>query len=307
MLIDIRDAFFEQLYKKIKKDKKIILLSVDQGALTINKIIRDFPNNYINIGISEQNAFNIATGLAKRNYKPYVYLISPFTLRAAEQIKIGLCSMKQKVSIVASGPGFTYASDGPTHYFNEDYGVLKNFPNLNFFCTSDPHSAKRAFLKSYQSKNPSFIRLEKGKHKTLKKYSNSSLNYISSSNNVLVISNGYTSILAKKILDTATQKHKFALLDITQFIPLEKKTISKIILKYKKIIFLDESPFISSINKDIHYICLNNQKLKNLKFFFYNTDFKFWKVSGNRDYLLKLNSLDEINLKKNIINIIKYK
>ena len=41
--------------------------------------------------------------------------------------------MKQKVSIVASGPGFTYASDGPTHYFNEDYGVFKNFPNLNFF------------------------------------------------------------------------------------------------------------------------------------------------------------------------------
>ncbi len=65
--------------------------------------------------------------------------------------------MKQKVSIVASGPGFTYASDGPTHYFNEDYGVLKNFPNLNFFCTSDSHSAKRAFLKSYQSKNPSSL------------------------------------------------------------------------------------------------------------------------------------------------------
>ena len=307
MLIDIRDSFFEELYKKIKKDKKIILISVDQGAHTIKKIIKEFPDNYINIGISEQNAFNVATGLAKRNFKPYVYLISPFTLRAIEQIKIGLCSMKQKVSIVASGPGFTYASDGPTHYFNEDYGVLKNFPNLNFFCTSDSHSAKRAFLKSYQSKNPSFIRLEKGTHKTLKKYSNNSLNHISNSNDVLVISNGYISILVKRILDSVPQKYKFGLLDITQFIPLEKNMIKKTISKYKKIIFLDESPFISSINKDIHYICLNNQKLKNLKFFFFNTDFKFWKVSGNRDYLLKLNFLDEFNLKKNIISIIKHK
>ena len=38
MLIDIRDAFFEELYKKIKKDKKIILITVDQGAHTLIKL-----------------------------------------------------------------------------------------------------------------------------------------------------------------------------------------------------------------------------------------------------------------------------
>ena len=42
MLIDIRDAFFEELYKKIKKDKRIILLSVDQGAHTIKKNYKRF-------------------------------------------------------------------------------------------------------------------------------------------------------------------------------------------------------------------------------------------------------------------------
>ena len=307
MLIDIRDAFFEELYKKIKKDKKIILLSVDQGAHTIKKIIRDFPDNYINIGISEQNAFNVATGLAKRKFKPYVYLISPFTLRAIEQIKIGLCSMKQKVCIVASGPGFTYASDGPTHYFNEDYGVLKNFPNLNFFCTSDSNSSKRAFIKSYQSKNPSFIRLEKGSHKTLSKYSNSSFNHISNGNNVLIISNGYLSILTKKVIDSLNKNYEIGMLDITQFIPLEENKIKNIVSKYTKIIFIDESPFVSSISKDIHYICMNGLKNYKLKYFFYNTDFKFFKNSGNRDYLLKINSLDENTIKKNIIKICNQK
>ena len=116
--IDIRDAFFEQMYQGIKKDKKIILLSVDQGAMLIEKIKKDFPNNYFNIGIFEQTAINFATGLAHQDFKPYVYLISPFVLRALEQIKINLCSMRSKVVIVASGPGFTYASDSPTHYFN---------------------------------------------------------------------------------------------------------------------------------------------------------------------------------------------
>ena len=100
MLIDIRDAFFEELYKKIKKDKKIILITVDQGAHTLIKLKKNYPKNYINIGISEQNAFNVATGLAKRGFKPYVYLIAPFTLRAIEQIKINLCSMKQKYQLL---------------------------------------------------------------------------------------------------------------------------------------------------------------------------------------------------------------
>jgi transketolase C-terminal domain/subunit len=47
--LDVRDAFFGELYKSIKKDKKIILLAVDQGALAIKKIKIDFPNNYFNI------------------------------------------------------------------------------------------------------------------------------------------------------------------------------------------------------------------------------------------------------------------
>ena len=202
------------------------MLAVDQGALAIKKIVRDFPNNYINVGIAEQNAVNFAVGLSKQKYKPYIYLISPFTLRSLEQIKIGLCSMNSKVSIVASGPGFSYASDGPTHYFNEDYGVIKNFPNLNFFCTSDSNSAKRAFLESYKSKNPSFIRLEKGAYENLTKYSNSSINHISKGKKILFITNGYLSIITKKIIDDIGKKYKVGLLDITQFIPLEKSLIS---------------------------------------------------------------------------------
>lgn len=304
-MIDVRDAFFEELYKKIKIDKKIVLITVDQGAFTIKKIIKHFPKNFINIGISEQNAFNVATGLAKRDFKPYVYLISPFTLRALEQIKIGLCSMHQNVTIVASGPGFTYASDGPTHYFNEDYGILKNFPNLNFFCTSDSNSAKRAFLKSYSSRNPTFVRLEKGSSPTLGRYKNQSLNYVKEKSKLLIVSNGYLSIQMKKIYDDKNFKYKFSILDLIQLIPLEWNKIKKIFTNYDKILLIDESPFVSSISKDLHYLSLKEKKLSKIKFTFLNTKFKFWKIAGNRNYLLEQNSLDQISLKNTIMKILK--
>ena len=214
--------------------------------------------------------------------------------------------MNSNVTIVASGPGFTYASDGPTHYFNEDYGILKNFPNLNFFCTSDYLSAIRYFNESYKSKKPSFIRLEKGSNPRMEGNLKNSVNHVIKGKNILVISNGYLSVLVKKIIDeNVALKNNVGLVDITQFIPLNIKKIENIVKNYNTILMLDESPLLSSINNDIHYILKINKKFNNKKIILMNTLFKFWKISGKRSFLYKKNKIDEILIKKKLLNIIK--
>jgi transketolase len=303
--MDIRDAFFDEMFRKIKKDKKIILLAVDQGALAINKIRNKFPNNYLNIGIFEQTAINFAAGLALQGYKPYVYLIAPFTLRALEQIKISLCSMKTKVAIVASGPGFTYASDGPTHYFNEDYGILKNFPNLNFYCTSDYSSAIKSFRHSYKSKNPSYIRLEKGNTKKINGNLINPVNHVKKGKTLVAISNGKLSLNLKKIIEQNKKLEKIGMIDISQFIPLKFNKIKDIIKNYDKIVLIDESPFISSINQELFCRIKSNSLLKNKKVETINTKFKFWKEAGKRDYLFDRNNIDEKSIKRKLLQILK--
>jgi transketolase C-terminal domain/subunit len=302
--IDIRDAFFEEIYNYLKRDKKIILLAVDQGALAINKIKKDFPKNYFNIGIFEQTAINFAAGLAQQGYKPYIYLIAPFTLRALEQIKISLCSMKSKVTIVASGPGFTYASDGPTHYFNEDYQILKNFPNLNFFCTSDYLSAIKSFRNSYKSKNPSYIRLEKGFAGKISGNLKLPINHIFKGKKIVIISNGQLTIVIKKVLEKNKKLNKLGLVDITQFIPLNFNKIEKIIKNYNIIILVDESPLRSSINQELYFQIKNKNKFLRKKIIFMNTNFKFWKIAGNRDYLRSKNNIDETSIKKKLLSLV---
>ena len=47
--IDIRDALFDEIYKLIRKDKKVILLVVDQGALGLEKIKKDENYNNSNL------------------------------------------------------------------------------------------------------------------------------------------------------------------------------------------------------------------------------------------------------------------
>jgi transketolase len=301
---DIRDSFFDSFYNKLKKDKKLILISVDQGALVINKIKKDFPKNYLNVGISEQNAMNFAIGLAQEGYKPYIYLISPFIIRCLEQIKIGMGSLNLKICIVGSGSGYTYASDGPTHYINEDYGVIKNYSNINFYCTSDPNSARLAFKNSYTNKYGSYIRLEKGMLDNFKNISKSGINHVIKGDDVLLVSNGYITRKCIDLLNFLNYKKKsFGLLDINQLLPLNKKGIEATCKNYSKVVFMDESPLVSSYSKDLYFYLNYLKKIRNNKFFFINTNFEVFKKAGNRDYILSQNNFDKNKLIKNLNKI----
>ena len=53
--IDIRDAFFDQLYLKGSIDNNVIVLSADMDAFSLRRFAKDFPEQYINVGVSEQN------------------------------------------------------------------------------------------------------------------------------------------------------------------------------------------------------------------------------------------------------------
>jgi hypothetical protein len=67
---------------------------------------------------------------------------------------------------------------------------------------------------------------------------------------------------------------------------------------------LDESPLCSSINKDINYMLMTNKKLNFKKIVLINTFFKFWKISGNRNFLYKKNKIDESTIKKILLSSI---
>ena len=69
---DIMTAFFSQLEKIAKKDKNVIFLTADHGAWALAKFKKNLKNQYINMGISEQNMVSVAAGMAL-NKKKYLY------------------------------------------------------------------------------------------------------------------------------------------------------------------------------------------------------------------------------------------
>jgi len=121
------------------------------------------PAQYINIGIAEQNLINVAAGLALGGLRPFVCGISNFlSLRGCEQISVNLCAMNLPVTIVASGGGLTYASDGPTHHSVQDVAIMRSMPNLTVFNPPDATATAACAALCRECEGPAYVRIEKG-------------------------------------------------------------------------------------------------------------------------------------------------
>lgn len=164
----MKEVFIKTLTNLAEKDKNIYLLTGDLGFPFFEDFAKGFPKRFINCGVAEQNMIGVATGLALSGKKVYVYSIVPFvTMRCFEQIRNDICYQNLDVKIVGMGGGFSYGELGATHYAIEDIAILRVLPNMTVLCPADPIETEELILKSYQTKNPTYIRLGRGREKIL--------------------------------------------------------------------------------------------------------------------------------------------
>ena len=130
--LDIRDVFFDRLYQLGSQNSNIMIISADMDAFSLRRFANDFPTQYLNIGVSEQNMINVAAGLAISGKIVFCYSIASFaTLRCLEQIKVNICSMNLPVTIVGAGAGFSFGYDGPTHHGTQDISAMRLLPEMS--------------------------------------------------------------------------------------------------------------------------------------------------------------------------------
>jgi len=159
---DFRDSIFSSIISLIKKDKDLMVLTNDLGARGIDEIKKIAPNQFINVGIAEQNLISVASGLALTGKKVIVYgILSHILYRGFEQIKLDVCFQNLAIQFVCVGSGLAYGNDGPTHQSLEDLSVLRALNNIDIYNPSDDTSARFSILEAYKSKKPAFIKIDK--------------------------------------------------------------------------------------------------------------------------------------------------
>ena len=71
-----RDEVIKIIYKAAQKNKKIFFLSADFGAPALDNFRFKLKDQFIHLGICEQNMIDFASGMALEGAKVYVYAIT---------------------------------------------------------------------------------------------------------------------------------------------------------------------------------------------------------------------------------------
>lgn len=152
------------LLEIINKKKNLMVLTCDVSTSAgLDRFRKQFPENYLDLGIAEQNMIGVATGLASEGFEVVTTTFAPFqVLRCCEQIKVNLGYMKEKICMVGLASGLILGNLGFTHCCIEDIGVLRSIPNINIVSPSDSLEVLKSIEASFSQKYSTYIRLTGG-------------------------------------------------------------------------------------------------------------------------------------------------
>lgn len=158
----MRTTFIRTLCELARTDPRITLLTGDLGFSVLESFANEFPRQYVNAGVAEQNLAGLAAGLALSGRICFTYSIANFpTLRCLEQIRNDIVYHKANVKVVAVGGGFAYGPQGYTHHGVEDIAVMRSLPGMVVLAPGDPVEAKLITEAATKINGPCYIRLGK--------------------------------------------------------------------------------------------------------------------------------------------------
>jgi transketolase len=158
----MRDAFIERLTELAERDPRVFLITGDLGFGVITRFAEQFPRQYLNAGVAEQNMTGLATGIALEGRIVYTYSIANFpTLRCLEQVRNDAAYHDADVKIVAIGGGFSYGALGMSHHATEDLAVLRAMPGVTVVAPGDDWEAAEATEAVAATPGTCYLRLDR--------------------------------------------------------------------------------------------------------------------------------------------------
>ena len=161
-----REAFAQALLDMAQENDKIMFVSPDSlKAMRATKFAELHPEQYVEVGISEQNAVDTAAGLAAAGLTPFVGTYAGFlTMRACEQMRTFVAYPDLNVKFVGINSGLLGGErEGVTHQFYEDLGILSNIPNYTIFAPADAAQTYHAVKMAAEIDGPVYVRAGSGR------------------------------------------------------------------------------------------------------------------------------------------------
>lgn len=247
-----RQAICEVLMEKAKEDKDIVVLCSDsRGSASLKPFSQAYPEQFVEVGIAEQNLVSISAGLAKCGKKPFAASPACFlSTRSYEQAKVDCAYSDTNVTLIGISGGISYGSLGMSHHSAQDIAAMSAIPNMRVYLPSDRFQTAKLIEALLKDKKPAYVRV--GRNAVEDIYSEENCPFVmdkatvlSKGDDVAIIACGE---MVKPAVDAAAklkeQGVKAAVLDMYCVKPLDKEAIIEAAKRVKAVITVEEhAPF----------------------------------------------------------------
>ncbi len=257
-IVPTRDGFGDEIVKLGRENKDVLVVDADIGKSCKTGAFRKaLPEQYLNVGIAEQNCAGVAAGLATCGKIPFVVTYAAFgSMRMLEMIRQEICYPHLNVKIACSHGGVTPANDGASHQAIEDMGILRTVPNMTVVMPADYWSARKLVRAAAEFDGPVYLRFtrdavpviynendtfELGKAKQLR-----------NGGDVAIIANGDTVRLAIEAAEQLSAEGIQArVLDMHTIKPLDNEAVMDCVSNIGRIITVEDHNILNGLGSAV--------------------------------------------------------
>ena len=253
-----RDGFGDEIVELGKKDNDIYVVDVDVGkSCKTGKFRAELPEQYINVGIAEQNGAGVAAGMATCGKIPFVVTYAVFgSLRMCEMIRQEICYPNLNVKIACSHGGVTPANDGASHQSIEDMGVLRTIPNMTVIMPADYYAARKLVKAAAEFEGPVYLRFTRDAIPVIydenTEFVIGKANKLKEGKDVSIIANGDTVCIALKAAEMLESEGvSVKVLDMHTIKPLDVDAVKECIRDTGKIITVEDHNIMNGLGSAV--------------------------------------------------------
>ena len=155
-------VFAEALVAEARRDRRVIgITAAMAGGTGLQQLADEVPEQYYDVGIAEQNAVLLASGLALEGAKPVCAIYSTFLQRAFDQIVHDVCLQNLDVTFAMDRAGLV-GDDGPTHHGAFDVSYFRPIPNVVVMAPRDEAMLVHMLRTAIEHEGPAALRYPRG-------------------------------------------------------------------------------------------------------------------------------------------------
>lgn len=179
-----------------KNDKIFAITAAMTDGTGLGEFAQKFPERFVDVGIAEEHAVTMSSGLSLSGNLPYIAIYSTFLQRAYDNILHDI-SLNNLPSVFCIDRAGFVGGDGETHQGLYDVAYLGSMPNMSIFMPKDGKELEDVLEYSQSVKAPFAIRYPKssvkGNYEVHTPIEYGKWEYIcNNDNDILIISNGET-------------------------------------------------------------------------------------------------------------------